>query len=278
MRKLERILAVIVMVIAGLMLLLSLVGILGTWIVRAEVADGLVAIATQAESRAARVQQGLDRLDAMLVRVQAEVTGLEREVQTFGDDVEQNKPLLNAISDGLGLNLGPLADSAREIMTTTREAAIAIQSATEALNAIPFVSVPVPELNRLEKLSQDLDSFRTEVQTLRMEIDQKRSEIIQGTVSIITTPTTMMANRVGEMQANVSGYSQAVGAVQAGLSGFQQKIGRWLTGIATILTIVLLWLALSQAGLLVLGWRLFSGQDLLAKWFEEKETEPEAQA
>jgi hypothetical protein len=212
----------------------------------------------------------------MLVRVQGEIAGVEQEVQSFGDDVEQNKPLINAISDSLGLDLSPLVDSAREIMTTTREAAIAIQSAAGALNAIPFVSVPVPELNRLEKLSQGLESFRTEVQTLRTAIDQKRSELIQGTVSIVTTPTSMMANRVAEMQADVSGYSQTVGVVQAGLSSFQKKIGRWLTGIAAILTVVFLWLALSQAGLLVLGWRFFSGQDLLAQRFEETEADPEA--
>jgi hypothetical protein len=67
------------------------------------------------------------------------------------------------------------------------------------------------------------------------------------------------------MQATVSGYSQRIDTVQAGLSSFRSAIGGWLTWAAAILTLILLWLALSQAALFVLGWRAFSGQDLLPR-------------
>ena len=60
----------------------------------------------------------------------------------------------------------------------------------------------------------------------------------------------------------MSGYSEQVGAVQEGLSSFKAAIGGWLTWVTVILTLLLLWIAFSQAGLLVLGWRLFSSQPL----------------
>jgi hypothetical protein len=275
MQNLKRILAVIVMVISALVLVLNLAGIAGAWIVRAQLATDLVDIATEAEARATTAKRGLDRLDAALSRTHDQVAGVERDVQAFGADLEQNKPLLSAITDKLGVELGPLFDSAREIMTTIRETVTAVNSAIEAINAIPFISIPLPELEKMEKLSQDVDSLRTQVQDLRTAIDQKRSEIIQGAVSIVTTPTSQIGSTLGEMQATVSGYSQQIGAVQEGLTTFKAEIGGRLTWAAVILTLILLWLAFSQIGLLVLGWRFFSGRDLLARERQETPAGPD---
>jgi predicted nucleic acid-binding Zn-ribbon protein len=272
MRTLKRILAVIVMVISVLLLVLSLASIAGTWIVRDQLTTGLVGIVTAAETRATTVKQGLDRLDTALTQARDQVAAVEQDVQAFGADVEQNRPLFTAISDRVGLNLSPLVDSAREIMTTIREAVAAVNSTIEAINAIPFVSVPVPELESLKKLSQDVDNFRTEVQDLRTAMDQRRIEIIDGAVSIITTPTSQIGSTLDGMRTTVSGYSRQLGAVQEGLSSFKSAIGRWLAWTAVILSLILLWLALSQAGLFVLGWRAFSGQDLLPRKQQEPPT------
>jgi hypothetical protein len=275
MQTFKRISAAIVMVISVLVLVLNLTGIVGTWIVRARLATQLVGIVTAAEARATTVKQGLDRLDTALTQARDQVAAVEQDVQAFGTDLEQNKPLLAAISDKLGLELGPLFDSAREIMATVREAVAAVNSTIEAINAIPFVSVPVPELETVKKLSRDVESFRTEVQDLRTAIDQRRSDIIQGAVSIITTPTSQIGSTIGEMQTTVSGYSQKIGAVQEGLSNLKSAIGRGLTWLAIILTLILLWIAFSQVGLFVLGWRFFSGRDLLARERQETPTGPD---
>jgi hypothetical protein len=153
-QSLKRILAAIVMVICALVLALSLTGIVGAWVVRAQLATDLMGFSTKAEARATRAKQGVDRLDAALTRAHDQVLGLEHEVQAFGADLEQNRPLLSAISERLGLELGPLFDSLREIVTTIREAITAVDSAIEAINAIPFISIPVLEMEKLAKLSQ----------------------------------------------------------------------------------------------------------------------------
>lgn len=276
MQTFKRILAVIIMAISVLVLVVSLTGIVGAWIVRAQLTTDLVGLATEAEARASTIKRGLDLLDTTLTRARDQVAAVEQDVQAFGADVEENKPLLTAISDKLGIELSLLVDSAREIMTSIREAVAAVNSAIEAINAIPFVSVPTPELNTLQKLSQDVESFRTEVQDLRAAIDRRRSEIILGTVSIVTTPTSLIGSTLGEMQASVSGYSQQLSAVRERLSNFKSAIDRGLTWVAVILTLILLWVAFSQIGLLVLGWRAYSDKDLLARERQETPTDPDA--
>ena len=269
----KRILAVVVMIFSVLVLLLSLTGIAGTWIVRNRLNTDLVDIVTAAEARVSATKQGLDRLEAVLAQARSHITTVEQDVQAFGADLEQNRPLLAAISDKLGLNLAPLLDSAREIMTTVRETVVAVDSAIEAINAIPFVSVPVPELESVKKLSQDVDNFRTEVQNLRTAIEQRRSEIIGGAISFVTTPTSQLGSALDEMQAAISDYSQQLSGVQEELAAFKSAIRRWLNWTAVISTLILLWLVFSQSVLLVLGWRAFSNRTLLPEERREPPTD-----
>ena len=273
MQTFRRVLTAIVMAISVLLFVLSLIGVVGTWIVRDQLDTDLMAVATAAETQATRVQRGLDRLDAVLTLARDQVTAIERDVQAFGTNLEENRPLLAAISDAIGIDLSPLVESAQQTMATVREAVVAVNSAIEAINAIPFVSVPTPELQTLQKLSQDVEDFRTEVQAVRTAIDQRRSEIIQGTVSVVTTPASEIGATLDEMSDTVSGYSQEVGAVQARLSGFKAAIGGTLTWLAVGLTLSLLWIAFSQAVLLVLGWRVFSGGTLPPRERNESLTE-----
>jgi phage-related protein len=269
MRTLKRVLAVIVMVVSILVLLLSLTGIVGTWIVRDKLSTALVGIVTNAETMATTAKQGLDQLDATLTQPGDQVAALEQGVQTLGTNVEENKPLLTALSDQLKATLGPLLDTARELMTSLGEAVAALNSAIEAINAIPFLSAEIPEITALDKLSQDLESFGNEVEDLLTTIDLKSSEIVNGVTSILTTPLSKVGGALDQMQATISGFSQQVGDVQQRLSNLESDIPKWLTWGAVILTVVLLWFALSQAALFVLGWRGFSGLDILPRGQKE---------
>jgi chromosome segregation ATPase len=261
----RRILAAIVMAISALMLLASLAGIAGAWIMRAQLATSLLGVVTAAESRVATMEQGLGQLDTALNRARDQVTAIERQVQSLGADAEENRPLVTAISDALGLDLAPLVERARDLVTTMRETTAALNGTIEAINAIPFVSVPVPEMERLNKLSQDVEDFTTAVQEVRTAVDERRSEVIEGTVALITGPITRIGGSLDDAQAVVSGYRQRLGAIQDGLVALKRAIRRALTASAVGVTLVMLWIALSQAGLMVHGWRFYSGRDPLAR-------------
>jgi chromosome segregation ATPase len=273
MRILKRIAAVVIMVTSVLVLVLGLAGIAGTWMVRSRLDDGLGRIMTAAEAEAVGAQQELDRLDAALAQASTQIAAVEQEVQALGTDLDQNKPLLTALTDKLGVDLAPLAARAREMMDTIRETVAAVNSVVETINALSFVSKPIPELEKLNALAEEIDTFEAEVQNLRLTIEQRRSEIIAGGVSIVTTPAARIRGGLDRAQATVSGYSQRLGTLQENLSALGATVGQWLTWLAVILTLILLWLALSQAALFVLGWRALRGQDILPRRQKEASAE-----
>ena len=273
MQMLKRILAVIFMAVSMAVLVLGLAGIAGTWMIRSQLDDGLGRIMTAAEAEAADAQQELDRLDAALTQASIQIAAVEEEVQDLGTDLDQNKPLLTALTDKLGVDLAPLAVRAREMMDTIRETVAAVNSIAETINALPFVSKPIPELEKLNTLAEEIDSFEAEVQNLRLTIEQRRSEIIAGSVSIVTTPAARIRNGLYRAQATVSGYSQRLSTLQEDLSALRATLGHWLTWLAVILTLTLLWLAVSQTALFVLCWRALRGQDILPRRGKEAPAE-----
>jgi chromosome segregation ATPase len=263
MRTLKRIAAVVIMVTSVLVVVLGLAGIAGTWMVRAQLDDGLGRIMTAAGAEATGAQQQLDRLDAALAQASTQIAAVEQEAQDLGTDLDQNRPLLTALTDKLGVDLAPLAVRAQEMMDTIRETVAAVNSIAETINALPFVSKPIPELEKLNTLAEEIDTFEAEVQNLRLTIEQRRSEIIAGGVSIVTVPTARIRGGLDRAQATVSDYSQRLGTFQEDLSALRATLEHWLTWLAVILTLILLWLALSQVAVFVLGWRALWGQDIL---------------
>ena len=265
MSKFNRILAIVVMVISIIVLLVSLAGIVGTWIIRPQVISSLETLAGGAESRVATGLDGLDGLDQRLGNAYDQVKAVEDDLKEFGNDVEENRPLATAISDRLESRLGPLVDGTQEVVTTISGVIESVNSTIETINSIPFVSVPTPDLNRIAKLSEDLDNLRNQVQDLRKEMDQRRSEIIGGSLSIITKPTSEIITTIEGVQTRISGIQGRLSAVQEGLIKFKLGARGWLTWIAVIATVIMAWIAFSQVGLLVITWRFYSGQDLLAQ-------------
>jgi len=269
MNRVKRILAILVMVISVLVLVLSLAGIIAVWIVRPQIASSLENVAANAETRVANLNQGLDQLDTGLADAHDQVAEMEQNLQSFGEDTEENKPLITALTDSLESKFGQFIDTASQIATTIIEAAAALNSTVETLNALPFIDIPNPEFERLETLAQDFEDLQTQVQDLRTTIDQRQSEIIQGTVSIIATPLTRINDRLDSLQSRVAGYIEILAAIQEGLSYFESSIRSWLTYAAVLITLILLWLAFSQTGLFVLGWRFYSGKDLLVDFLSD---------
>lgn len=261
MQNLKRILAAIVMVISILMLLISLIGIFNVWRIRPQLTADLLALATEAETRVTNMLSGLDQIDTAFASAQEQVTGIEQDLQTFGSDVEENRPLATAISDRLDFGVLPLIESTHELLINILDGAETLNSTIEALNAVPFVSIPTAELERTENLAQTLDDLQTQTQDLRTTMDQRRSEIIQGTVVIVTDRTSQFISTLDEMQTSISNYSQRLGALEERLSNFQEAIGNWLTWVAVLVTLILLWFIFSQVVVLALSWRYFSGQE-----------------
>ena len=84
-------------------------------------------------------------------------------------------------------------------------------------------------------------------------------------MTIVTGPINRIGGSLEDAQTVVAGYRQRLVVVQEGLVALKRTIRRALTASAVGLTLVMVWSVLSQVGLMVHGWRFYSGRDPLAR-------------
>ncbi len=69
-----------------------------------------------------------------------------------------------------------------------------------------------------------------------------------------------------EIQAEVDGYQAQISDLQERVALLKARIPLWIDVSSIAITLLLLWLALSQVSIFFHGWSFFTGQDLLARW------------
>ena len=71
-------------------------------------------------------------------------------------------------------------------------------------------------------------------------------------------------------------YAEKIETTQDQLTYLEQNLPRWIDYTSAVLTVILVWLGISQVGLFVLGWSYYKGQDLVSPTPKEIEATAEA--
>jgi chromosome segregation ATPase len=266
MKILKRVISVIVIAISLVGLVLSLAGIIVGWNTKARLTTSILNVLTEAETRLEEVDQRLNQVKTSLTEIRQSIAEAEERVGALGADAEENRRLMTVISDTVGAKVIPLVDRANEIMTTVRGTIATLNSALELLKAIPFISVQLPDLTTVGQIAEELATLQTAVSELRTTLSERRSELIEGTASLLTESLARIDQLLEGVQTRLTEYTQRLDETQSRLAQLKQSIPIGLNVAAWLNTLVLLWLAFAQVGLLIHAWRFLTGKDLLARW------------
>src|SRR5262245_53951659 len=110
---LKRIFAGIVIALAVVGLILSLGGLVGVWISRSVLTDGVTAVHDRASMALNRVDQGLTNLGTQVDEARQSLDKVEQAVTQAGDRIASNSPVLDTISGTVGVDLLPKLESMR---------------------------------------------------------------------------------------------------------------------------------------------------------------------
>ena len=188
-------LGVLLHALAYLVAGLSVVGVLiclaatvGVWLARGSIEE--------------RTAAGVARLDAGLSQAQQKLQRVNAGLSTVND-----------------ADLDPT-------LTTLSATVVNVNSALQALNAVPFVDVPALDTDRLQALSGRVQQGLTKAAAASQAAEVKTADL--------------------EAQ---------LAAAQEQVNAFGAAADRWTDRAAIALTLLFLWLALAQASLLRSAWR-----------------------
>ncbi len=160
MRTLKRILAIVVIALCVVGILAAAAGIVGVWRANGPITEALVKTVSGLEAVVGGIGDGLERLTARLDTASAAVALVEDTVTVAGDTLAQSTPVLELLNRIFGDQLLPSVSAGLETARSLGESALAFNSALEAVNSVPLVSVPTlpPELTSLAQDLVDLEN------------------------------------------------------------------------------------------------------------------------
>lgn len=250
MRTLKRILAIVVIALCVVGILAAAAGIVGVWRANGPITEALVKTVSGLEAVVGGIGDGLERLTARLDTASAAVALVEDTVTVAGDTLAQSTPVLELLNRIFGDQLLPSVSAGLETARSLGESALAFNSALEAVNSVPLVSVPTlpPELT---SLAQDLVELENQVKQGAQEIKDMKVAAVESVVTPVTERTSKMQSRLDGISVKATTASERLATTAAGLAQVREQLPLTIDLVSIAATLVLAWLILAQVSLLV---------------------------
>lgn len=178
-----------------IIIITSIAGIIGTWVVQNEISEAAVKLLIAAENTAENLRQATSQIDQPLLEIER-ITG---EVALKADQISEN------ITDkGLLLTLLPedqemkIVELITTIQTTYETVSGFIISSIEfyqSINALPFINLPLPEQDTVESVKTAIHDVQTTIQEMRQGIIDFRDNA-SGTIDQVTERINLASNRI----------------------------------------------------------------------------------
>ncbi len=263
MNWLKRIPAVLVMIISVLIAIAGLIGIYQVWVTNASLTESLLNVFVPIDRSLARVEKRTGQVDTRVSATRERLANIQNEIKTRGQKIEETDLLLTTLEKTVGDDLAPRVDNLRQTVQGLVNAVEGIQSTIEAVNSIPLVSVPVPDLQALQNLSDTVDELKASVEEFRNDLKDRKAEVVGNTVERLNQPVQRIDGSLDRLQKGLARLDDRLAQTSEKSTQLQQQIPVWVDWASIILTIVLLWVILSQASLFIHGYYFFNGRNLL---------------
>jgi uncharacterized phage infection (PIP) family protein YhgE len=257
----KRIVGVLVIILASLGILLSAVGIVGVWLIKSNTQDAMLSIFSSVGGVLQTADNALGGVNTKLQSARDDLAAVGDTAQQLGNKAIQATPARDLILSRLSDQSFPKIQSALDTATNVRDTAVAANELITTLNRIPGVSLPTLPGGRFQPLVDQLTAATTAAQQLRDSVRNTKAEAINSTVSTLTDRTKKLDSRLADAQASVSETQDQIKGVEARVMAAQTSVPRLLTIGAIGLTLVLLWLLLSQVSMLLFGWSYLRRSD-----------------
>lgn len=242
---------------------ISLFGIVGLWQLEANLQTSLQetlsllsnALQTTADGLAI-ASQSLDQADSALVSLSA-------AVEAAGDSVEKTLPLIDTLSTVTTQELPQTISKSQQAIQSAQSSARIIDSTLATLASIPLIGLRGYDRTRplsgsLAELSKSLDPIATSLRSMEESLTTSKDSLsaIGASTAEIASDITNIRNSLAQAKQVTTQYIQIVADLRQKVNTTQESLPAALNRLSGFFTIVLLWLGLTQIGLLLQGLEL----------------------
>jgi hypothetical protein len=241
---------ILVSIVAVLVILLSLGGIFGVWWLSNTVSEVTLKVFSVVKTGAEVVDTAAGRADSLIQTARSEVQQSGETVNTVAGNLQENRPILTALSERLETRLGPAVDKIQEAIAPAHDALVTVSTALSFANSIPFIQERAPRLEQLEQTSTRISSLAADVlqfrTTLRTAVTEKADQLTQQAATALTDLAARIDGGLASVQSDVQALRSEITALQARVEALQSRLLVSYNLIALAVTLLCLWVIYSQ--------------------------------
>lgn len=263
----KRALGASLMIFSALGLLVSLVGLVVVCKFGKQVAPSAhqalnvaVAALDSTKQNLDLVQRALGEAEDALGATQSFIEGVDNALQNTGS-------LIGSLSDTLADDLPAVILESQHALSAAEEGAAVMEDVLYGLNAISALTGLTydPDVSLTESFARINESLDAIPDTLA-EVDESLNAVsenlddVQTSLADLTGALNESQAVLAEAQASVRDYTETVQDLTVRLGNLQGALPGWIRTATFSLYFLLIWLAVSQIGLLWQGWEMVSYQ------------------
>jgi hypothetical protein len=243
-----RTLAGFTFLVSLVMLLLSLAGGVGVWVVKEPVRAKATHAFERVEGALDVADQSLDHVKASLARAAERLDGVREEQRKLAANPPKLNTMRRFLTQTIQQRVAPELGDANEKLHTVAEAAVVVNSVLEDLGTFPLLSVTGLDVDQLRDLNGSLSQVATSAWNLSRLLGEPPppSDPDAAAMQLSRVERTLKT-----IQGLVAKYEPQLREVRQRTEELKAKTLPWITPAAIIISVVCFWVALSQVSLMV---------------------------
>lgn len=263
--SMSRVTGALLVFAAILGLILSLAGLVVTWIYKPVITENLQDSLTLIGDSLAATAEGMDLIQQSLQTLSASVTSIENTMSTASQTIEDTLPMMDTMATLLDEELPTTVEA---VQTSLNSAYVTAQVIDSVLTALTFLNrdmynPEVPLHTSLANISESLNALPVSFSSMATNIEDTKHnmQIIQVDVALMKDAIRQIGVSISQYEQIIADYRNTLNRVQAEIERLNARLSTTITLIALGMTFFFIWMALAQLGLLFQGWELLGRQN-----------------
>lgn len=245
----KRLMGAVTLVLAAAALVASLVAAVGAWVVKQPVADKATWVFERVEAKIDLADGSLDHAAASIARAIERLDGARVEQAKIAQQPQSNSTIRRMVARTVQQQVAPQITDAQGQLHAVAEAAVVVNAVLEDLGAFPLLAIAGFDVAPLEAMNSGL----AEVGPAAWELSRLFGDS-SASADDASAQLSQLDRMLKSMQRLVANYKTQVAGVRERTDELRDKTLWWITPTAIIVTVICLWIAISQVSLLRHAW------------------------
>jgi len=244
-----------VIALSALLLVICVVGLIGTWVLQSKLSDFTVSLLQTAENAAGKAQELMAQAEQPLGEIQQIAAQIADASTQLSQNVEDEGLLKLLLTPEQEQKLTDLATKVQGTLATIQEVLSNASSLYQAIDKIPFINLPTPGLEKVREVEQAVADIRLGIEELKGRVAEIRAGAVEK-IGMVTDIATRVSDRLIEVLDKMAVLDGQLESLQATLSAIREAIPSTFAILALLLSLFYVYVGYTQVEVI----RLFLGR------------------